>query len=417
MKITQVQALEILDSRGNPTLKAFITLEDGSVHSAAVPSGASTGKYEAVELRDGDTNRYNGKGVLTAVEHVNTTLNDVLSGVGVSDPMAIDDKMLAADGTENKKNLGANAILAVSMAANRAAAYVANKPLWQFMNEAYMGAVKPSFPGIFANVINGGKHAGWNFDIQEFIVVTKKDQVTESIRIAAELFHALGSHLKNRGLSTLVGDEGGYSPALNSNEEAFQTIIDAAEGTPHTYLSDFKISIDAAAAEFFENGNYLMKRDNKTISAEELLNTYLSYVDKFSLFSMEDPFDQDDWDNFRKITEATASRSPQTYIVGDDFLVTNPQRIRQAIEENASSAGLIKVNQIGTIKETIEAIHLCQQAGWHVVVSHRSGETSDTFIADLAYAVGADYIKTGSMSRSERLAKYNRLIEIEQREI
>ncbi len=416
MKISSVRAIEILDSRGNPTVKAFITLDDGSVHSAAVPSGASTGKHEAVELRDGDKDRYNGKGVLTAVENVNVTFNDVLSGVGGSDPRTIDAKLREIDGTENKGKMGANAILAVSMAANRAAAYLTRQPLWKFLNEYHMGTVTPAFPGLFANVINGGKHAGWNFDIQEFIVVTRKETASESIRTAAEIFHALGTHLNNRGFSTLVGDEGGYSPALSSNEDAFQTIIDSADPTPYAYLTDFWLAIDAAASEFYEDGQYLMKKDNRTISAQELLDTYLGYIDRFSLLSMEDPFHEDDWENFRKITEATRSRDPQTAIVGDDFLVTNPARIRQAIEQDAASAGLIKVNQIGTITETIEAIHLCQQAGWKVVISHRSGETCDSFIADLAVAVGADYIKTGSMSRSERLTKYNRLIEIEQLE-
>lgn len=414
MRIQKITALEILDSRGNPTVKAYIALDNGSVHSASVPSGASTGKYEAVELRDNDNSRYMGKGVRTAVENVNVTLNDVLHGVEVSDPNVIDEKIIEVDGTENKNRLGANAMLAVSMAAVRAAAYASSQPLWKFINQHYMTGKSPSFPGIFANVINGGKHAGWNFDIQEFIVVTKKETVTESIRVAAELFAALGAHLKKRGFSTLVGDEGGYSPALRSNEEAFDTIIEASKSLPYEYLKDFKISIDAAASEFFENGNYLMKKDNKVIHADELLKVYLSFVDKYQLFSMEDPFDQDDWDNFRKITEATEGR---TFIVGDDFLVTNPKRIQQAIDQKAASAGLIKVNQIGTIKETMEAIALCQKAGWQVVISHRSGETEDTFISDLAYGVGADYIKTGSMSRSERLAKYNRLIEIEQLEI
>jgi enolase len=416
MKITSVRAIEILDSRGNPTVQAFLTLEDGSVHSAAVPSGASTGKHEAVELRDGDSSRYNGKGVLQAVENVNHTLNDVLSGVGVRSPEDIDAKMIDADGTENKEKLGANAMLAVSMAANRAAAYVTRQPLWQFIHDHYMQTATAGFPGLFANVINGGKHAGWNFDIQEFIVVTKKDTVAESVRTAAEIFHALGKHLSAKGFETLVGDEGGYSPALSSNDEAFQTIIDAGDTTPHVYLQDYWMAIDAAASEFFEDGQYQMKKDNRSISADELLDTYMSYVDRFSLFSMEDPFHEDDWDNFRKITEATSAHTPPCAIVGDDFLVTNPKRIAQAVEQNAASAGLIKVNQIGTISETIKAITLCQQANWKVVISHRSGETCDSFIADLAVGVGADYIKTGSMSRSERLAKYNRLIEIEQRE-
>lgn len=413
MKISKVHAIEILDSRGNPTVKAYITLEDGSVHSASVPSGASTGKYEAVELRDNDESRYLGKGVQIAVQNINTTIYDVLRGVEVSDLKGIDARMLEADGTKNKSKLGANAILAVSMAAVRAAAAVNKVDTWKFINQYYMQGRAPSFPGIFANVINGGKHAGWNFDIQEFIVVTRREEVSESIRVAAEVFHTLGAQLKKKGFSTLVGDEGGYSPALSSNEEAFDTIIEAIHALPYKYGDDVRISIDAAASEFYENGNYMLKKDNKVVSPEELMNYYKSLVDKYNLFSMEDIFDQDDWEHFRKFTAMVEGK---TYIVGDDFLVTNPERIRKAIDEKAASAGLIKINQIGSISETIEAIQLCQKAGWQVVVSHRSGETEDTFIADLAYAVGADYIKTGSMSRSERLAKYNRLMEIEKNE-
>lgn len=413
MKISKVHAIEVLDSRGNPTVKAYITLEDGSVHSASVPSGASTGKYEAVELRDNDKSRYLGKGVQIAVNNINTTIYDVLNGVEVSDLKSIDARMLEADGTKNKSKLGANAILAVSMAAVRAAAAVNKVDLWKFINQYYMEGRTPSFPGIFANVINGGKHAGWNFDIQEFIVVTRGEVVSESIRMAAEVFHTLGAQLKKKGFSTLVGDEGGYSPALSSNEEAFETIIEAVNQLPYKYGEDVRISIDAAASEFYENGNYMLKKDNKVVSPDELITYYKSLVDKYNLFSMEDIFDQDDWEHFRKFTALVEGK---TYIVGDDFLVTNPERIRRAIEEKAASAGLIKINQIGSISETIEAIQLCQNAGWQVVVSHRSGETEDTFIADLAYAVGADYIKTGSMSRSERLAKYNRLMEIEKNE-
>jgi enolase len=410
MKIQKVNAAEILDSRGNPTLKAYITLEDGSIHSSSVPSGASTGKYEAVELRDGDAQRYAGKGILQAVKNVDITFNDVLHGMEVGDTEAIDKKMIETDGTPNKSRLGANSMLAVSLAMNRAAAYSENLQLWKFINRKYMNGRSVAFPGVFANVINGGKHAGWNFDIQEFILAVKRDSISESVRAAAELFHALGAHLSGKGFPTLVGDEGGYSPGLSSNGEVFETIIEAAKDLPYVFGTDWRISLDVAASEFYKDGNYMMMKDHKTVSPQELMDTYVGFVEKYNLFSVEDPFDQDDWEHF---TAFTARVKGKTFVVGDDFLVTNPERIRRAIEENAASAGLIKLNQIGTVTETIEAIKLCQQAGWQVIVSHRSGETEDAFIADLAYAVGADWIKTGSMSRSERLAKYNRLMEIE----
>lgn len=414
MRIQEIQAMEILDSRGNPTVKCFVTLEDGSVHSAAVPSGASTGIHEAVEKRDGDSQRYNGKGVITAINSIKTTIYDVLRGRECSDPADLDKHMIELDGTPNKANLGANAILAVSMANHRAAAYSTSQPLWKFLHQYYGVRRDRTFPGVFANVINGGKHAGWNFDIQEFILAVKLPSFSESVRAAAELFHALGTHLKKSGYSTLVGDEGGYSPALSSNGGVFETIIESAKHLPYAYTKDWSISLDVAASEFYKDGGYVMMKDGSTISPEELMQKYLDYIDTYKLYSIEDPFDQDDWEHFKKFTSATAGK---TYVVGDDFLVTNPERIKRAIEEGAANAGLIKLNQIGTVKETMEAIRLCHDAGWKVVISHRSGETEDTFIADLAYAVGADWIKTGSMSRSERLAKYNRLMEIEQFEV
>ncbi len=414
MKIDQIKAIEVLDSRGNPTVKCLITLTDGSVHTAIVPSGASTGKYEAVELRDGESQRYAGNGVLKAVENINTIIYDVLKGREVEDPKKIDEEMISLDGTENKAKLGANAILAVSMAFHRASSYSTSSPLWKYIHDYYQVQRDVAFPGVFANVINGGKHAGWNFDIQEFILAVKMGSFSESVRAAAELFHALGAHLKKGGYSTLVGDEGGYSPALSSNGGVFDIVIESAKALPYTYGKDWKFSLDVAASEFYKDGKYMLMKDNKEISAEELMQNYMGYLEKYQLFSIEDPFDQDDWDNYKKFTAATAGKC---YVVGDDFLVTNPKRIKQAIEEKAANAGLIKLNQIGTVSETMEAIKMCHDAGWQVIVSHRSGETEDTFIADLAYAVGADYIKTGSMSRSERLAKYNRLMEIEKLEI
>lgn len=414
MKIQKLHAMEILDSRGNPTVKAYVTLSDGSVHSAAVPSGASTGKHEAVELRDAEAQRYAGNGVLKAVENVNITLNDVLHGVEVSDPKKIDEKMIETDGTENKGRLGANAILGVSMAIHRAASYSTSSPLWKFLNDYYMNGASPRFPGIFANVINGGKHAQWNFDIQEFILAVKMGTFSESVRAASELFHALGDNLKKKGLSTLVGDEGGYSPALSSNGGVFDIVIESASALPYEYGKDWMFALDVAASEFFQDGNYKMMKDNTVISPDQLMETYLGYINKYKLYSIEDPFDQDDWEQYKKFVAALGGK---VKVVGDDFLVTNPTRIQRAIDEKAATSGLIKLNQIGTVTETMDAIKLCRDANWSVIVSHRSGETEDTFIADLAYAVGADYIKTGSMSRSERLAKYNRLMEIEQMEI
>lgn len=406
--------MEILDSRGNPTIKTYVTLDDGSVHSASVPSGASVGKHEALELRDGDAQRYAGNGTLTAVKNIEMIFNDVLHGVEVSDPKTIDEKLIETDGTPNKGRLGANAILGVSMAIHRASAYSTSTPLWKFLNTFYMEGAAPTFPGIFCNMINGGKHANWNFDIQEFIVVVKQSSISESARACSELFHALGAHLKSKGLSTLVGDEGGYSPALSSNREVVDIVIEASKDLPYEFNKDFKLSLDCAASEYFKDGKYMNMKEKREITVDELKAVYMELISNYGLFSIEDPFDQDDWDNYRIFTEELAGK---TFVLGDDFLVTNPERIKRAIDEKSCNAGLIKLNQIGTVKETIDAIKLCKQQQWQVVVSHRSGETEDSFIADLAYAVGADYIKTGSMSRSERLAKYNRLMEIEKFEL
>lgn len=414
MKIDQIKAIEILDSRGNPTVKCYITLTDGSVHSATAPSGASVGKHEALELRDGDTQRYAGNGVLNAVENINTRIYDVFKGREVDDPKKLDEELISLDGTKNKSNLGANAMLAVSMAFHRVSAYSTSSPLWKFLNQFYMEGSLPSFPGVFVNVINGGKHANWNFDIQEYILAIKMGSISDSVRAGSELFHALGATLKKKGFNTLVGDEGGYSPGLSSDGEVFETILEAAKTLPYVHGKDWMMSLDVAASEFYKDGNYMLMKDNKTVSPDELTQKYMDLISKYGLYSIEDPFDQDDWEQYKKFTALVAGK---TFVVGDDFLVTNPERIQRAIDENAASAGLIKPNQIGTIKETMDAILMCKKAGWKVVVSHRSGETEDTFIADLAYAVGADYIKTGSMSRSERLAKYNRLMEIEKMEI
>lgn len=408
-KITNVSAIEILDSRGNPTVKAYIDLDDGSRGFASVPSGASTGSHEATELRDNDPKRYFGKSVQTAVANVNTTIKNALVGQP-ADPKIVDELLLELDGTENKSKLGANAILAVSEALMRALAASEKKPLWSYLNSYYFGGVTPSFPRLMVNVINGGKHAGWNFDIQEFMIVPSSSKPSESVRVAAEIFHSLGSFLKKKGLSTLVGDEGGYSPSLTSNEEVFESIIASAQTLGHENKKAYDFAIDAAATEWYENGEYHMKKTNSVAQIEALLDMYLSYQEKYGVISFEDPFAEDDWSAFTALTEKLKG---QAIVVGDDLYVTNVKRLKKGIDIHASSAILIKPNQIGTILETVEAIKLAKASGYKVVISHRSGETEDPFIADLAYASGADFIKTGSMSRSERLAKYNRLLEIE----
>lgn len=410
MKIQSLTAIEILDSRGKPTLRTFVKLDDDSVHSSSIPSGASTGSHEAVELRDGDDKRYLGQGVSKAVNNVNTFLNDALKGMNVDKPEEVDKKMIEMDGTENKSNFGANAILSVSQAVIKAAAHAHKVPVWDFINQYYIKTSPPAFPRLMVNVVNGGKHAQWNFDIQEFMVLTVSNKPTEAVRVASEIFQQLGKNIKKRGLSTLVGDEGGYSPALSSNDEAFEVILNSVKEIGYENGKDFQLGIDAAASEFYQNGKYILKKNNKEIDGKELINYYISLIDKYNVYSFEDVFFEDDWDHFTQFTEKVGK---DRLIVGDDFMVTNPNRIKEGIKKHAANAVIIKPNQIGSIVETIEAITLSKKAGWKVAVAHRSGETEDSFIADLAYGVGADFIKTGSMSRSERLAKYNRLIEIE----
>lgn len=410
MKITSLKAIEILDSRGKPTVRAFVTLEDNSIHSASVPSGASTGSHEAHELRDGDEKRHLGQGVLKAVENVNGKIAEKVMGQEVTDPREIDKIMLELDATELKTNLGANAILAVSLAIHRAAAHAKNMPLWQFINEYYFETRKPSFPRLMVNVVNGGKHAGWNFDIQEFMIMPVNTNPVESTRIAAEIFQQLGKNLKKRKLSTLVGDEGGYSPALSSNEEVFEIIEESAKQIGYERNTDYQFAVDVAATEFFENGSYVLKKTNETKSAEEMIKLYSEMGQKYNIQSFEDPFAEDDWKTFTTFTEM--AEQFHFVVVGDDLLVTNPKRIKKGISEKAANAVLVKLNQIGSVTETVDAIKMAIDAGWKFIISHRSGETEDSFIADFAYGTGADFIKTGSMSRSERLAKYNRLIEI-----
>lgn len=421
MKITNLQSLEILDSRGNPTVRTIVTLQDGTTHTSSVPSGASTGSHEAVELRDNDTSRYLGKGVMKAVENINKIIADKIIGMD-ADPNTIDDVMLALDGTPNKAKLGANTILSVSQAVCRASAHSVNLPLWKFLNQYFFAGSNPAFPKLMVNIVNGGKHASWNFDIQEFMVVPNSNIPSESVRVGAEIFHSLGKVLKDRKLSTLLGDEGGYSPLLSSNEEVLETIIEAAKKVGYENVADYRLSLDVASTEFYKAGKYEFKKQNRwltlseangqaLLTADELTKYYQEIGVKYFILSFEDAFAEDDWaawTNFADMAEKFKFLS-----IGDDLLVTNPDRIRRAIEEKAANAVLIKPNQIGTIKETVEAINVAHKAGWKTAISHRSGETEDSFIADLAYASGSEFIKTGSMSRSERLSKYNRLLEIE----
>ncbi len=410
MKIKHIQGLQILDSRGNPTVRAFITLDDNSTHVASVPSGASTGTHEACELRD-ENESYGGKSVEKAVGHVNGVIAQALVGHDVLDLHAIDRMMLDLDGTENKSKLGANAILAVSLACARAAASVMRVPLWNYLHRYYFSTTEVSFPRLMVNVVNGGKHASWNFDIQEFMISPTATNPATSVRVAAELFHSLGRILSARKMSTLVGDEGGYSPLLSSNAEVFDVLLEAAEKAGYENVKDFTFAVDCAASEFYEKRAYHFKKTNQKLTASELTKYYSELGQTYHIQSFEDPFNEDDWAAFTKF--AAMADQFQFQLVGDDLLVTNPKRIQTAIEKKAANALLVKVNQIGTLSETAEAIKLARSAGWNIVLSHRSGETEDAFIADLAYACGAEFIKTGSMSRSDRLAKYNRLLEIE----
>jgi len=409
MKIVNIKAIEILDSRGNPTLRTFITLDNGVAACSSVPSGASTGSHEAVELRDNDIKRYGGLGVLKAVNNVNSLIKNSLINQE-ADPKKIDETIIALDGTENKSRLGANAILSVSQALIKAAALSKKLPLWQFINEYYSNGEKPLMPKMMFNVVNGGKHANWNFDIQEFIIIPSRQLVSQSIKMASEIYHSIKKTLKEKKLSTLVGDEGGFSPALKSNEEAFQLIIDSAKQVGYENGKDFKLGIDGAASEFFQAGKYILKKDSQEITGDELIKYYLQIENKYGVYSFEDVFAEDDWENWTKFK---IQLDPNKLLVGDDLFCTNTKRMKTGQEKQAANAVIIKPNQIGTIYETVEAIKLAKQYGWAVAVSHRSGETEDSFIADLAYAASADFLKTGAPCRSDRTTKYNRLTEIE----
>jgi len=407
-RIRSLRALEILDSRGTPTLRVSVHLEDGTVGVSSVPSGASTGENEAVELRDAERTRYWGKGVRKVVAHVNETIGPRLAGLDPREQARIDRLMIELDGTPNKARLGANAILGVSQAVARAAATSSGLPLYQYLGGS--GARRLPVPQM--NVLNGGKHADSSLDFQEFMLYPRgAPSFAEALRYGAETFQALKALLHERGLSTAVGDEGGFAPALSSNEEACQLIVAAIERAGYQPGADIAIALDPASTSFFESGRYRLARSRQgDKTSKEMIELYRSWADRYPLASLEDGLAENDWEGFRALTAELGDR---VQIVGDDLLVTNPTYIRRGIAEQACNAALIKLNQIGTVSETMDAIELCRRAGWGYVISHRSGETEDTFIADFAVAMGGGQIKTGSLCRSERIAKYNRLLEIE----
>jgi len=404
MKIVDIKGREIIDSRGNPTVEVDVILEDGTVGRASVPSGASTGEREALELRDNE-DRYLGKGVAKAVNNVNTELKQLVVGMDSDNQKEIDYKMIELDGTETKSRLGANAILGVSMAALKASALSHKKPLYEYVGNEKL------LPVPMLNIINGGAHADNKIDFQEYMIIPSSESFKERVRIAAEVFHTLKKVLKQRGLSTAVGDEGGFAPNLDSNEEAFKLIVEAITKAGYVPGKDVNIAIDVAASEFYENGKYYLEGEKRTLTTAELIGYYEYLVSKYPIVSIEDPVDENDWAGFRLITERLGDR---VQIVGDDLFVTNKKCLQKGIDNHCGNAILVKINQIGTITETIETINLAKENGYKTIISHRSGETEDTTIADLAVGLGLGQIKTGSMSRSERVAKYNQLMRIEE---
>ena len=405
--IAKIIAREVLDSRGNPTIEAEIVTESGAVGSAMVPSGASTGIREALELKDGDKNRYLGRGVLKAVENIETKISSVVVGMEVTDQSGVDQAMIDLDGTPNKASLGANAILAVSMATAHAAANEKGIPLYE-----YLGGDGPfTMPVPMMNIINGGAHADNSVDIQEFMILpVGASSIREAVRYGTEIFHALKSVLSAKGLSTTVGDEGGFAPNLSSNEEAIEVILEAIDKAGFKAGEDILLGLDVASSEFYEDGKYNLESENKILSAEEFIDFLLPWFDKYPLISMEDGMAEEDWEGWRLLTDKLGKN---IQLVGDDLFVTNTEILKEGIDKNIGNSILIKVNQIGTLTETIAAINMAKEAGYTAVVSHRSGETEDTTIADLAVATSAGQIKTGSLSRSDRVAKYNRLMKIE----
>jgi enolase len=408
-KIKSIIGREIIDSRGNPTVEADVILESGVMGRAAVPSGASTGSREALELRDGDKKRFSGKGVLKAVANVNTTLAEVCVGLDADDQRGLDEAMIKADGTENKDKLGANALLAVSLATAHAAAKHKNVPLYEHTATTYEFLM----PVPMMNIINGGAHADNSVDLQEFMILpVGAPSMAEAIRYGAEVFHSLQKVLSEQGLSTAVGDEGGFAPNLSSNEAAIGVILQAVEKAGYRPGEDIYIGIDAASSEFYKDGKYVLASEDKTLDAEGFIDILEDWVNKYPIISIEDGMDESDWDGWKKLTERLGER---VQLVGDDLFVTNTKILAEGIEKHIANSILIKVNQIGTLSETLDAIAMAKKANYTAVISHRSGETEDTTIADLAVATSAGQIKTGSMSRSDRVAKYNQLLRIAER--
>ncbi len=407
-KIVEIRAREILDSRGNPTIEADVILASGVIGSAMVPSGASTGEREAIELRDGDKARYLGKGVLNAVQNVRTEIHDAIVGMDTNDQSAIDEKMIALDGTESKSRLGANAMLAVSLAAARAAANAKQQPLYRSLNTSGEFIL----PVPMMNIINGGSHADNSVDLQEFMILpVGAPNFREAIRYGAEVFHNLAKVLKSKGLATTVGDEGGFAPNLSSNEEAIEVILEAIKLAGYEAGKDIYLGLDAAASEYYHDGIYDLASEGKTYNSAQMADFFVDWVNRYPIISIEDGFDENDWDGWKLMTEKLGGR---IQLVGDDLFVTNPKILQQGIDKNIANSILIKVNQIGTLTETLAAVTMAHKAGYTAVMSHRSGETEDTTIADLAVATGTGQIKTGSLSRSDRVAKYNRLMRIEE---
>ena len=406
MKIIDVKGREILDSRGNPTVEVDVYLEDGTMGRAAVPSGASTGEREALEMRDGG-DRYMGKGVLNAVSNVNGPLRDLVIGLDAYDQKALDYKMIEADGTKTKSKYGANAILGISMAALKASAISKKMPLYRYVGDGTL------LPKPMMNIINGGAHADNSLDFQEFMIVPQRDTIHERVRVGAEVFHNLKKVLNAKGLATGVGDEGGFAPNLKSNTEGFELIVEAIKKAGYEPGKDVCIAIDVAASEFYnkETGKYDLEGEGRSLTTDELIDFYAELVEKYPIISIEDPVDENDWDGFTKVT---ARLGDKIQLVGDDLFVTNKECLQMGIDKHAGNAILLKVNQIGTITETLETIELARSHGYNTVISHRSGETEDTTIADLAVGLSLGQIKTGSMSRTDRVCKYNQLMRIEE---
>lgn len=406
--IIDIHARQILDSRGNPTVEVDVTLESGAMGRAAVPSGASTGAYEAVELRDGDKSRYNGKSVYKAVDAVNTEIMENLIGMDAEEQVYIDQLMIDLDGTENKSRLGANAILGVSLATAKAMAEELDTPLYRYIG----GSFAHQLPTPMMNIINGGAHADNPVDIQEFMIMpVSSEDFSEGLRAGAEVFHALKKQLSDAGHNTNVGDEGGFAPAVKSSEEALDFIMKSIEAAGYKVGEDIVIALDSASTEFFKGGKYHLEGEGKVLSSGEMIAYYETLCAKYPIVSIEDALAEDDWDGWRALTSAIGDK---VQLVGDDLFVTNSKRLAQGIEKKAGNAILVKVNQIGTLTETLEAIEMAKKAGFGIVMSHRSGETEDSTIADLAVATNAGQIKTGSLSRSDRMAKYNQLLRIEE---